>query len=310
MARPRFVLLENVEGMARRFVSKPGEIDASSADWICAELEKSGYDTCYEVVNAADFGVPQVRRRVIVFGVEREWARPRNTGARHFFELLEGERPDFLRSLSLDEKSRITVREAIDDLDGPNRVRCPDSPKFDAGTYKAPESAYARLLRVGLPDEFIPNSHRFSRHTKPILDFYSKVHKSGLTGRLPKEFLRSHGTKKDKKVLLDPNSPTSTITTHPDEFIHYREPRNITVREMARLQSFPDDFTFHGRYTINGERRRLDVARCSQVGNAVPPLLAQAIGTCLARYAALTSQQKRHARSAGRPTVQPKLLAV
>ncbi len=89
------------------------------------------------------------------------------------------------------------------------------------------------------------------------------------------------GTKKDKKVLIDPDAPVSTITTHPDEFIHYAEPRNITVREMARLQSFPDDFEFKGRYTINGPRRKFDVARCSQVGNAVPPLFAEAIGRAL-----------------------------
>ena len=75
--------------------------------------------------------------------------------------------------------------------------------------------------------------------------------------------------------------PSSTITTHPDEFIHYAEPRNVTVREMARLQSFPDDFRFFGRYTINGPRRRHDVARCSQVGNAVPPLLGHGLGLAI-----------------------------
>ena len=88
-------------------------------------------------------------------------------------------------------------------------------------------------------------------------------------GRLSKEFLLKNGTKKHKKVFLDPNSPCPTITSHPDEFIHFKTPRNITVREMARLQSFPDKFEFKGRYTINGDRRGLDVARCVQVGNAV-----------------------------------------
>jgi DNA (cytosine-5)-methyltransferase 1 len=93
--------------------------------------------------------------------------------------------------------------------------------------------------------------------------------------------LLANNTKKDKKVLIDPSSVVSTVTTHPDEFIHYIEPRNITVREMARFQSFPDDFHFHGRYTINGPRRKLDVARCSQVGNAIPPLMAQGIGCAM-----------------------------
>ena len=101
-----------------------------------------------------------------------------------------------------------------------------------------------------------------------------------------------NNTKKDKKVLIDPNVVVSTITTHPDEFIHYIEPRNVTVREMARLQSFPDDFHFHGRYTINGPRRKLDVARCSQVGNAVPPLMAHGIGLAV-RYLLSSIQQPK-----------------
>ena len=80
---------------------------------------------------------------------------------------------------------------------------------------------------------------------------------------------------------MDPAAVVSTITTHPDEFIHYAYPRNVTVREMARLQSFPDLFTFHGRYTINGPRRKFDVARCSQVGNAVPPLMGEGLGLAI-----------------------------
>ena len=113
----------------------------------------------------------------------------------------------------------------------------------------------------------------------------------------------ANNTKKDKKVLIDPASPVSTITTHPDEFIHYAEARNVTVREMARLQSFPDDFHFHGRYTINGPRRKLDVARCSQVGNAVPPLMAQGIG--LAVKALLLSLVEE---DAALPTAQVKVV--
>ena len=89
------------------------------------------------------------------------------------------------------------------------------------------------------------------------------------------------GTKKNKKFLIDKHKPVSTITTHPDEFIHYSHPRNITVREMARFQSFPDAFQFKGRYTVNGDRRQFDVPRCSQVGNAVPPMLAEALGMTL-----------------------------
>jgi DNA (cytosine-5)-methyltransferase 1 len=77
---------------------------------------------------------------------------------------------------------------------------------------------------------------------------------------------------------LAPNQIAPTITTNPDDLIHYSEPRTLTVREVARLQSFPDWFEFKGRYTTGGLRRREDCPRYTQVGNAVPPLLAEAIG--------------------------------
>jgi DNA (cytosine-5)-methyltransferase 1 len=67
----------------------------------------------------------------------------------------------------------------------------------------------------------------------------------------------------------------------PDDLIHYSEPRTLTVRENARLQAFPDWFEFKGKYTTGGERRRNEVPRFTQVANAVPPLLAEAIGKAL-----------------------------
>jgi len=106
------------------------------------------------------------------------------------------------------------------------------------------------MLRGEAKTGTVPNSHRFSKHGAEILRMYRLAHSTQPAGRLSKTFLRSLGTKKDKKVRLDPNVPSSTITTHPDEFIHCSEPRNVTVREMGRLQSFPDDFHFFGRYTI------------------------------------------------------------
>ena len=66
--------------------------------------------------------------------------------------------------------------------------------------------------------------------------------------------------------------------TIPDDYIHYEEPRTLTVREMARLQSFPDQFVFRGKVTTGGKLRKYQVPQYTQVGNAVPPLLAYAIG--------------------------------
>ena len=78
--------------------------------------------------------------------------------------------------------------------------------------------------------------------------------------------------------MLDPNSQSPTITSIPDELVHYCEPRILTVREHARIQSFPDWYEFKGKYTSGGKRRKNEVPRYTQVGNAVPPLFAEQIG--------------------------------
>ena len=72
-----------------------------------------------------------------------------------------------------------------------------------------------------------------------------------------------------------------TITTLPDDVLHYCEPRILTVRECARIQSFPDWFRFEGKYTTGGKERVKECPRYTQVGNAVPPLLAKAIGVAV-----------------------------
>lgn len=284
LVKPRYVLLENVEGMAKKFVSKPGHVEIAFVEWVKNRFDELGYDAHYEILDASDYGVPQTRRRVFLFGLNRSICKKTKFKAKDLFMILNENRIYLKEKLGLSTSKPVTVKEAIDDLDGKAHVTCPDSPKFESGTYKTPHSAYAKVMRRNIANSEIPNSHRFSIHTDRILNFYKKVQQDKMFGRLPKSYLMDHGTKKDKKVLIDPRLPASTITTHPDEFIHFRTPRNITVREMARIQSFPDDFIFKGRYTINGERRRLDVARCSQVGNAVPPLLAEAIGLALHEF--------------------------
>ncbi len=89
------------------------------------------------------------------------------------------------------------------------------------------------------------------------------------------------GIKKSSIAILSPDKPSMTITTLPDDLIHYDEPRIHTVREHARLQSFPDWFEFKDKFTTGGVRRKEECPRYTQVGNAIPPLMAEAIGQAL-----------------------------
>lgn len=280
LVRPEVALVENVEGITRAFRARPGAGETTSvADQVIQAFSEMGYEAAYAVVDASRFGVPQIRRRTLIIGIRADIGiRPEA-----FFEKLEGVRPGLYTNIGLKLDEIVTARDAIDDISNPEvRVICPDSPKFESTKYRKATSAYSKALRAGARAGAIPDSHRFSVHGDRVRTLYELAHATQPKGRLSKQFLLDNNTKKDKKVLIAPDYPVSTITTHPDEFIHYAEPRNITVREMARLQSFPDNFRFRGRYTINGPRRKFDVARCSQVGNAVPPHFAQAIGMAVA----------------------------
>lgn len=84
-------------------------------------------------------------------------------------------------------------------------------------------------------------------------------------------------TKKNSRTKLDSQKPSLTVLTIPDDYISPFENRVLSVREMARLQSFDDSFEFLGKRTTGGERRKLEVPQYTQVGNAVPPLLARAV---------------------------------
>lgn len=102
-------------------------------------------------------------------------------------------------------------------------------------------------------------------------------------------------TLKHSQRALLPSGLAPTMMSLPDDHVHYAEPRTLTVREIARLQSFPDSFVFHGKVTTGGLARRREVPQYTQVANAVPPLMARALG---ARVLALLVE------AATRPTAE------
>ena len=91
---------------------------------------------------------------------------------------------------------------------------------------------------------------------------------------LEKEGLKS---KKRNYNVLKADSQSPTVMTIADDYIHFNTPRALTVREMARLQSFDDSFVFQGKRSTGGMKRRTEVPQYTLVGNAVPPLMARAI---------------------------------
>jgi len=130
------------------------------------------------------------------------------------------------------------------------------------------------------------DSHRFANHRPYIVERFNHLVTSAPRGVNVSNYLsEKFGTSKKYCVVLDKNQPSPTLTTLPDDYIHFCEPRILTPREYARIQSFPDDFEFKGKYTTGGKNRVKEVPRYSQIGNAIPPLFAEQSGLALKELA-------------------------
>lgn len=281
LLKPIFGIVENVGGFERKFVSRPIDgITLSVAEEAIKEIEQLGYNVGKVTINAADYGVPQLRKRVILFAISKDFA-----GEIDASKLLQNVLVDIglkqRAALQLAVDRYVNVEEAIGDLSGDELVADPEFPKYNSCKYLPASSTYQKLMRQNTGEQEIPNCHRFNNHSKKAIDLYIKAHATQPAGRLSKEFLYENGCHSNKRFVLDTTKPCSTLTTAPEELIHYKHPRVVTLREMARLQSFPDDFVFYGRYTLNGPARGVDVPRNAQIGNAIPPLVGKALGNAL-----------------------------
>ena len=202
-------------------------------------------------------------------------------------------RQEHLASLGLRSTQKVTCRQALSDLETSGRrlVPCDDFAGFEQAQYRGPRTQYQRLMHGDLDALTVPNSTRLARHRPATLEKFELIHAQGLRGyRAGVRVQALLASAKHRVNLLDPLAPAPTITTLPDDFIHYSEPRVLTARECARLQSFPDWFEFKGKYTSGGERRAHECPRFTQIGNAVPPLLGQFIGTYVGEMLRLARQ--------------------
>ena len=273
--QPKCLLLENVKGFTIPFQVNGEERLYSSL--VVEELERRYYDVAFQLVDFSCFGVPQKRTRFILIGVSQE-LQARGIHADDFFVAMKARREAFLRDKELPLKG-VSVCAAISDLRQVNGCYPSDEFKgFDFGKYGRCTSPYQRLMRRDVVRGGRPDSHRFARHTQDIRDRFQAAIDERMS---PTEYRKRFDLNKSSTKRLLPRSPTPTLTTLPDDYIHYCEPRILTVREYARIQSFPDDFEFKGKYTTGGKLRVKEVPRYSQIGNAIPPLFGELAGQIL-----------------------------
>ena len=269
LVQPTMLFFENVQGFTVGF--KDHKDKQKYSDILVSELRELGYDLDYKIVTMSDYGVPQNRKRFILFA-------SRSEAYEQFFDELFKNRDCFLRDREL--KIPITISQAINDLKKSyGEVDSKDTKAFKNGKYGRATSAYQKLMRSNIERGAFPDSHRFAKHKSATIDVFKRLMTASEKSiRITPSMNLVEGLKKRGVTPLKKNSICNTITSIPDDYIHYDEPRIMTVREHARIQSFPDDYEFKGPYTTGGERRKTDVPRYTQVANAVPPLFAEQVG--------------------------------
>ena len=276
LVKPKALFFENVKGFTIGFKKENSKGEAYS-NYVTKELQKIGYNVKGKIMDFSEFGVPQRRKRFILVGFRQDI----NKNPELFFNELITNRVEFLKRKNLGLK-KISVMEAISDLEEKKgKLESIYFSEFKEGIYSEPKSNYQILLR---DDEKNPDSHRFARHNKETIMKFKYILKKGVRNlNLSEDIKTKFNLKKHCIIPLSPNDVSPTLTTLPDDYIHYSEPRILTVREYARIQSFNDWFEFRGKYTTGGKLRKLEVPRYTQVGNAIPPLFGEQTGEVLMR---------------------------
>lgn len=306
-------ILDKLEPQAFVMENVPGLEQMGVREQILEDLALNGiYNVRSQVVDAADFGVPQTRKRIIFVGTHTPlgvepplWAGSgatecfhieRRNGARRVRYRVVSQRELFApidRLKDADDSVFVTAEQAIGDLSGLKAGESCDV--MPTSKLKPPTSEYQRQMRRGLDDSITNISvPRINSDTKLRL---SKLPPGGNVHDLPKQFTKrylsgelwgpSNGTGRLGRRhyyayrRLHPGLWSWTLNTKADSVYHYRHSRALSVREFARLQSFPDRFTFTTDSRSGELAGRIDGgaahSRYRQVGNAVPPLLARAI---------------------------------
>ena len=287
LIRPKMVLIENVRGITYDFVAEGNLGGARNFANDLANRLGEYYHVYADTIRCFEFGVPQQRPRFFLVGLLKACIRKPALGDSPFSRLRTS-KVRFLAKRGI--RSRVTCKQAISDLErttagtGP----CQDSPGYLSILTKPPRTDFQKLMR----DRFAGaiSDTRLAQHSPHIIERFAKIiQECGDTGRLGiqlnREMRERHGMSKLATRVLDPAKPAPTITSMPDDLLHYSEPRTLTVRENARLQTFPDWFAFRGKYTTGGVLRAKEVPRFTQVANAVPPLIAEMWGEVLLHYA-------------------------
>ncbi|TAG11293.1 MAG: DNA cytosine methyltransferase [Verrucomicrobia bacterium] len=288
--RPKIFLFENVRGLLNARWTPEGE----SGEIFKAVLKEfknlQDYRIRWDLLHAKNYGVPQNRPRIIMVGIREDilphWVQG------HLFE-ASFDAPSAVESGFLPQPSGAppTLVELLSDLEDPNYLKTSRTSEYPSEPKTEIQRAFrttrnGQILGKGAP----LTEQEYSDHAPYIREKFAHMIANG--GEIPDEFKTKKFAQRVFPMAWGANGPNLTATSLPEDYVHYRQPRGPTVREWARLQTFPDWYVFKGPRTTGGRRRagdpsigawERDVPRYTQIGNAVPVLLAEKIGKHLAK---------------------------
>lgn len=253
--RPKLFVFENVKGLLSM---QGGDLIKT----IIALFESIGYHMQMRLLNAADYGAPQIRERVILVGTldSKPFIYPKPT---HY-------NPELGKPKDSSLKPYVTLGEAISDL--------PSIKTGESATeyYCEPQNEYQRLMRANAPAEI--HEHEVPKNNAKLVAIMEALPDGGSPKDIAEE-LRPNSGFANCYCRLWWDKPSTTITRNlgcpsSSRCIHPRDPRPLSTREGARLQGFPDDYIFCGK---RGDKHL-------QIGNAVPTLLSRAIKDSVKSY--------------------------
>ncbi len=236
--KPKGFIIENVPGMATMY---GGQVK----DEVLRRFREIGYNIDCQILCAADYGVPQLRKRLVYMGIRADIGCP------------------IFPKKVLTPDQYITCRDAIGDLPSRENELGEEIDQYTTDPY----TEYQRMMRGECK---LLHNHVATAHKQFVKDTIAQVPEGGNWKDLPigvGESRKFH----EAWTRYDGNKPSRTIDTGHRNHFHYKYNRVPTIRENARLQSFPDDFVFTGTKTQQNR----------QVGNAVPPLLGYYLGKAL-----------------------------
>lgn len=244
ITKPKVFMMENVKGL----LSMKNPEGQSIIDAIYEEFSKLGYNLQHQVVNAKNYGVPQARERVIIIGTRKD--------IKGIFQYPES---------CLNKEVVYSVKDALAGLPNKNSI---------SGELEVERSlSSSEYLKTIIGNKGIWN-HEIPKHKKEVEERMGFVPQGGNWKDIPEEF-RAGGIHSNAYRRLDETQPSVTIKhAYKSMIIHPKYNRCLSIREVARLQSFPDDYIFRDNKT----------SQYQQLANAVPPLLAKAFANQIKEF--------------------------